>query len=513
MKPNLLDRLVTFVAPDAGVRRMRARAAAEVVVRHYEAADHGRRTQNWRAPQTSAASSMRGLDRLRARGRALRRNNGWASNAIAVLDTRIVGTGIVATPPKGRTADLWRGWSETLECSHDGLLNFGGIQSLAVQQMAEAGEVLIVRRWRRGRAGGEVPLRIEVLEPEHLDTSRDTLGNDGSVIRQGVEYGPDGRRRAYWLFPHHPYSIDGVWEPSRRVEARDVIHLFRVERAGQVRGVPWGSPCLLSLRDFDEFQDAALLQKKVAACFAAFVTEDGDYDADNPTGKDADEFDTEQLEPASVRYLRPGESVTFGTPPSSPDYPDFSRISLMGIAAGFQLPYEALTGDLSRVNFSSGRMGALEFFAKVERWRWLTVIPRACDPLYQWFLEAAEFAGQQVDRAPVRWTAPRREFIDPGKEVRAIAEQVAAGLISLSEAQRELGFDPDELLEELANDVQKLREKNLPVSVLARAGAAKPAEPDEEEGEDDDEEAGGDDGAKKRKNVASARRNGFARHA
>lgn len=512
MKPNLVDRLVTFMSPSAGIRRMRARAVAEVVTRHYEAADHGRRTRGWKSPGTSAAAAMSGLSRLQYRGRDLRRNNSWASLAIAVLDTRIVGTGIVATPTdvgsstRDRAASLWRNWSESLECSADGTLNFPGLQSLAAQQMAEVGEVLLVREWVSGRRAGEVPFRIRLLEAEHLDTMRQERGNGGARIEQGVEFDARGRRVAYWIFPNHPGALDGSFEPSRRVPARDVIHLFRVERGGQVRGVPWGAPCLLALRDFDELQDAALVQKKIAACVSAFITDDGTFENDNATGKDAEDFDVEQLEPGMIQYLRPGQEVTLTSPPASPDYPDFARVSLMQIAAGFQMTYEALTGDLSRVNFSSGRMGALEFYARVERWRWMTYIPRLCTPTWEWFLEAAEFSGALRERVPVRWTAPRREFIDPAKEVGAVAAQVKAGLISLSEAQRELGYDPDELVEELARDVQRLRDRNLPVSVLERAAGSPAPPPDDDK--DDDEKTGGQREAERQQRERALARNG-----
>jgi hypothetical protein len=82
------------------------------------------------------------------------------------------------------------------------------------------------------------------------------------------------------------------------------------------------------------------------------------------------------------------------------------------MAAG--VTYEQLTGDLSRVNFSSMRGGRQEFRALVEIFRWLTFIPMACRPVAKWWLDAAYLSGKvrTVKHRP-EWTPPRWEYIQP----------------------------------------------------------------------------------------------------
>ncbi len=58
----------------------------------------------------------------------------------------------------------------------------------------------------------------------------------------------------------------------RRVSAEDVIHLFRLETPGQVRGISWFAPVLLRLADLDSWRDAQLVRQKIAAMLTAFVT-------------------------------------------------------------------------------------------------------------------------------------------------------------------------------------------------------------------------------------------------
>ncbi len=129
-------------------------------------------------------------------------------------------------------------------------------------------------------------------------------------------------------------------------------------------------------------------------------------------------------------------------------------MTLRAIATGFGITYESLTQDYSQVNFSSGRMGHIEFQRNIEQWRWNLLIPRLCEPVWDWFVEAAELAGlvsaKRITRAS--WTAPRREMIDPLKETEAQIKAVRGGLKSLSGAIREQGNDPEKQFEEMASD-------------------------------------------------------------
>ncbi|MDB4884152.1 MAG: phage portal protein, partial [Gemmatimonadetes bacterium] len=48
------DRFLIGIAPDWGLRRVRARATAKVLARHYEAASGGRRTSGWKRTSADA---------------------------------------------------------------------------------------------------------------------------------------------------------------------------------------------------------------------------------------------------------------------------------------------------------------------------------------------------------------------------------------------------------------------------------------------------------------------------
>ena len=74
-------------------------------------------------------------------------------------------------------------------------------------------------------------------------------------------------------------------------------------------------------------------------------------------------------------------------------------------------------------------------------------------------MQAAIIGGMQVDASAIptaEWTAPPAPMIDPSVEGLAYARNIRAGIMSLSEAIRERGYAPDELLAEMAEDNKTL---------------------------------------------------------
>ncbi|HZP21447.1 MAG TPA: phage portal protein [Bauldia sp.] len=459
MRRTWLDRAIAWVSPARGFDRARRRAALAVLERTYEGASVGRRTEGWRIASTGANAEVApALSRLRDRSRDLVRNNAYAAKATQALVSNIVGTGIVprARAKSKRLAEAAdRLWARFVaEADVEGLTDLYGLQALIVRTIVESGECLVRIRERYASDGLAVPVQVEVLEPDFLDTAKAGEMASGGFILSGVEFDQIGRRVAYWLFPTHPgeSSFRRGALASQRVPARSVLHLFERQRPGQVRGVPWVSSTVLKLRDLDEYDDAELVAKKIAACFAAFVT--GDLDGE-PIGKDvsesADGHRVESFEPGMVAYLAAGRDVKFATPQTAPGYADYMRVQLHAVAAGMGLTYELLTGDLSQVNYSSIRAGLLEFRRRIEALQWQMLVPGLCRPLWRRFVETAQAAGSlAAGEVEAEWTAPRFEAVDPLKDVQADLFAVRAGFMSLKEAIARAGYDPAGVLAEIA---------------------------------------------------------------
>lgn len=470
---NPLDRVIGWISPGWAARRERARLLRKQLERargYYDGATTGRRGASFRTKDADPnVIARQTLSRLRSRSRDMVRNNPYARRAVQAIVSNTVGSGI--TPQFSRDGErherleqLKKACLETREIDADGRHTYKGLLSTAWHAVVESGEILIRRRRRRMSDGLHCPVQFQLLEPDFLDTSKDGPTESGGRIIQGVEFDAIGRRRAYWLYDEHPGSRRMSLK-SRPIPARDIIHAYRVDRPGQVRGIPWGAPALLRLADFDEYEDAQLVRQKVAACFAAFV-EEPYGGAMPPTGVEEEDGQLiDSLEPGIVERLPPGSNVKFGDPPTVTDYEEYARVTLRAIAAAFGISYEAMTGDLKGVSFSAGRMGHLEFQRNIDRWQKLIVIPQICQPLMQWFLEAAELVGYQVEGVQVQHVPPRREMIDPTKETPATTEAIRSGQKTLSQVILEQsGRDPKEHLEELAEDLELARELGLELS-------------------------------------------------
>ena len=470
--PTFLDRALAWFSPERGVRRLQARMYSALLAEQaasFDAGKYGKRTKGWRAHMTSPNSAAGPyLSRLVARSRDLVRNAPYARSAVQKIASNTVGTGLrtkIRLKDERRRAEalaLWQAWSGTPECDSGGLLDLPGIQDLTMQEVPEAGEFLIRRRWRRSTDQLAVPMQLELLEAEFLDITKDEELSGGRRIVQGVEFDELGRRVAYWLHREHPGEVGGLrgFQDPIRVRARDVIHVLRVERAGQVRGVPWGASCALRLKDLDDYFDAQLLRQKIAACFTGFVKTPSPDSMPSPTGAEGEESTavstpglSSRILPGALQHLPPGWDIELSKPPGVDSIQEYSAQTLREIAAGFGVSYEVLSGDYSQLNFSSGRMGWIEFHRNVTRWQRLMVIPQLCQRIWLWFLEAAIVAGKLPDEPiPVSWTPPRREMIDPVKETAAMKLAIRNGLMTVSEALMMLGQDPEEALEDRSSD-------------------------------------------------------------
>lgn len=488
---NLLDKLISTLSPEAGVRRLRARAALSVAEkmtgqRAYEGAKTGRRTGGWITGTTSADSEIAvSAIKLRDRSRALCRDNPYAARARDIFCANVVGTGIMAKA--GAAQDAWNRWIN--ECDADGLHDFYGLQALVMRSVFESGECLIRFRARRPEDGLVVPLQLQVLEPDYLDSGKTGQVNGGGWIVNGVEYNAIGQRVAYHLYNQHPGDtlILGATLQSKRVPAEEVLHVFERQRPGQTRGVPRLAPILLKMRDLDDYEEAELLRKGIESCFAAIVTTEntGQTLSESPTDAYGNPVDAagnpvdaagnykgpriEELGAGLIQYLRPGQDVKFGAPAQTGDYGNYTKTQLRAIAAGIGITYEQLTGDLSDVNYSSIRAGLVEFYKFVDQLQWHCLVPMMLQPIWKRWAETAyavKAIRQKADAFPT-WTPPRRQWVDPLKDVNAARQEIAAGITSLSETIRTRGEDPERVFAEIAAERARLTELGIVTDLIA----------------------------------------------
>lgn len=446
----------------------------------YPAASDSYRATGWAADYLDGDSRIIGQGALvRARSRAAAQSNWVAKSGIDTLVANAVGTGIVlrsAHPDPGiRQAihELFDDWSA--ESDGAGLLDWYGLQALAVQAMLEGGEVLARHRQRWPEDGLAVPYQVELIESEYLPLHHNTANGDNRV-RGGIEFDPLGRRAAYWLHRSHPGAVllDRIMNDLVRVPADQVVHMFQPLRPGQSRGRPWLAWVLAKLGDIDEYDGAEVVRKKTAAMFTAFVTSNAPQDYDNSMlGKMIKDRDgaLAELSPGTVQFLLPGEDVKLAAPKDDGSYEQFMRSQLRAIASGMGVSYEQLSGDLTGVNYSSIRAGLLEFRRRVSMLQHQIIVHQFCRPIYRQWLRAAilthfprEFARLPDFRvwARARWMPPAWAWVDPEKDVKASVLAIEKGLTSRARVVAESGEDVETIDAEQRADQDRARKLGLP---------------------------------------------------
>jgi len=264
--------------------------------------------------------------------------------------------------------------------------------------------------------------------------------------RLGVGLGEYDAMLGLWLFKNHPGELNTIWQLpyiSDFIPKDELIHMFKVLRPGQVRGVPWMAPILTTARDLSDFMDAVNVKARVEACFAAFIINDdtvtgslmdesvdGSFSADlqNPSAL------TTTLEPGMMKELRSGQDIKFASPTGTTQIEPILLNNLQAMAAGVGCTYDQMSGDLRQANYSSLRAGKLDFWRLVGQTQKHLLIPKLCKPVRARWLNRAMLAG----RLPMRdirdyrtdWIVPAKEYIDPKKDADAEKNEVRSGRVT-----------------------------------------------------------------------------------
>ena len=473
----------------------------------FDAGQHHRRLRGFRATRAhvNALIAAAGPD-ITARARWLVRNNGYAVNAVESWAANTVGDGIKPISKirdaarKEELQRLWLAWTD--EADAEGLTDFYGLQRRAAREVFMAGEVFFRIRMRRAGDGLTVPLQLQMLPAEMLPLEQTGTAANGNVIRQGIEFDRIGRRVAYHFLRRHPGdSTDpGLAGEVVRVPAAEVIHVIDPVEGGQLRGVSKLAPAIVKLFLLDQYDDAELDRKKVAAMYAMFVTSPA---PENPLAPAEDDEvpDGVEISPGQIVRLDPGEDVTVGQPADSgATYEPFQYRTLLQISAALGIPYPYLANDMVKGNFSNSRLALIEFRRRVSAWQHSVMVFQLCRPVYARWMDAAVLSGAltlpgyEADRARLLtadWLPTKWDWVDPLKDANAEIAQIEAGLKSRTQAIAERGYDAEQVDREIA--AERARERALGLDFRRPGSPAQGVQAVPVEGEQADPEDEADD--------------------
>lgn len=467
MSVTAFDRLVGWLSPATGVRRLRARNAFEAYARYYDAAN----PRQTRRLTRTAASGNRIVEMdavsLREQARDLERNHDLARGALSALVRFIVGSEGIQVEPAPRLTDgtiaddlaeqlaaLYEDWSLRPEVTWQH--SWPAAQRLCARSWLRDGDVF--SQELRGLVAGlthgtVVPYSLELLEADMVPTHHHPTEN----TVQGIELSAWGRPRSYWVYKAHPGSVRGL--PTTRdlksVPADRMLHVATIDRISQVRGVSVFASVLTRLDNLKDYETSEQVAAKVAASMAAFIQKGNPDDYAPPADQEERAMN---FEPGMVfDDLLPGESIgTIDTQRPNSSLQQHRDGQLHAVAAGTEVGASTLAKSYDQ-SYAASRHELVEQWAAYQVLG-STLTDRLVRPAYRNVALLAATAGlvdlpRDLDMATLTdaaYTLVPMPWVDPAKDAIAYRELLGINVSSELEIMRRRGVSPRKVAAQIA---------------------------------------------------------------
>ncbi|MDY7990678.1 phage portal protein [Paenibacillus polymyxa] len=507
---NWLDRSIAAVSPRWAYKRLAWRSGMEV----FDAGSRGRINHNWN-PSQSPNEHMKATERslIRARAQDMERNSDIGGAILSAFDRNVVGTGITLQSKVSHDLPgniegefnrqierLWKEFCKAENVDITGTQSLEEIEDMSIRRYIVDGGIFLVKVYVKNT---KFPFKIQVRSVDELDTKNTIVTpSQGNRIVEGVEIDQHNKPVAYHFKKVDGYLLNSV--ETVKIPAKDVIFLYKKTSPQQVREVSNLATALPRVKDANQFVEAVSIKERVLACLSVFIKKDvpsGGAGRGVRTSSETIDYSGVSLAPGMIGELNPGDEVQTVVPSGQASNAKEWITTLVRLtSAGIGLSYEAVSRDLSQVNYSSARQGLIEdrkLYKKLQK----MLIERVLTPIYLEFLDAMVLTGQlnlpkyqqnKEQYTTHAWIPPGSTWIDPLKEVKANETALASNQDTLARICAERGEDWRDVVAQRAAEQQLIRELSDPeptATDIPKEGADN--EPDEEnkDAEDADDAA------------------------
>lgn len=448
----------------------------------------------WQTYSTPARLFIaRNQRKLVARSRDIIMNNDYGRAFLRMVVQNVVGENGIRFQASARTKDgtldtevneavekAWLDWSTEMYCDLAEEETFVDIQQSLVTSLCTDGEFFT--RIHHDESS-KYKMRLQVLDPQRCSPveTRKFQNDKKENLCNGILLDRATGKPVAYLFGNE-HTNDNYYDDSthryNRIPASEIIHGFLRERVGQKRGLPIIHTALNRTHNLDQYEGAALLSARVGAAKAGFLEWNDEIPPD-VDGLDGMEMSSD---PFSFTELAPGLKISTWDPTyPNEQYDTFVRSMLRAISTGMGVSYHDLANDLTDVNYSSIRQGALdvrENWKVMQQW----FIRRFCRPTYRiWLPQQLRNGSIKTSKGKtltlmdlekcleVTWTGRRWDWIDPKSEAIANVEQIRHFLVSPSQVIRDLGRDPQEVWRQIAQDIESMKKAGIPEELILDA--------------------------------------------
>ncbi len=526
IRPTFIDRAISYVSPERGVARYRARLQLAIAGQWFGGRTDRRETAGWLPPAGSADDdNLQDLPNTRSRSRDLQRNSPLGLGATNAHVTNVAATGLALRSKVNATvlkmtpdqAQEWQRATEqefclfadsALACDAEAATDFYQMQGLALRSALDSGDVFALLPMI-DRRGSTYATKVQLVEADRVCNKDNAPDTDR--LAAGIETDRYGAPVSYHFLSQHPRGLfyrkskDWTVVPAfgSLTGRRNVVHLFEKRRPGQRRGMPYLAPVIETLRQLSEYSNNELRASVVSSLLTVFVKAptgaglalDATGAAPTTTPQSGDGI---KLGSGAIVDLAPGEEVELVNP-TRPNvaFDPFVLAVLRQIGAALEIPHEIIIKHFT-ASYSASKAAfneAWRFFRLRRAW----LASGFCQPIYEAWLEEAIAQGRIVapgffDDPMVRlaycgaeWIGDAPGSIDPEKDVNAAEKRLNLLLSTHADEQMELrGGDWEETIARREREDELIARAGLkPAQVAPPSGT--PANNDEMDDRPDDE--------------------------
>lgn len=350
----------------------------------------------------------------------------------------------------------------------DGLMGDLDLDALILRTLAIDGEVFI-----RVDLDAKNPYGIsfEVLDSLQIDWEKNQQATAyQNAIIAGVEIDKVGKPVKYWFKPGDTYNYQ-VGKPEA-IPAEEIIHIYKHEFVGQVRGFPELCASIDSLKQLDDYAIAELFAAKVSACQNVFYERNGNAQAGDwleqtEQTEDPGQFISE-LSPGEASIVPQGYTVKSVSPTHpNTNFGNFCKAIIRRIASAVGVSYNRLAHDYESVNYSSLReahLDEIKTYTTLQRflldnWKYIQ---------YELFVKA--YLTNTLTKLKPRdykkycnyqFISRREGYFDVSKEIVAIERKLKLGLSNPIIELEAIGLDAEEVLDGWTRWNELLKARNL----------------------------------------------------
>jgi lambda family phage portal protein len=324
------------------------------------------------------------------------------------------------------------------------------------------------------------PVKLDLMLSE-CDQFTAPFGVYDARIADGIEFDALGNPVAYHRLREHPgggFGFASLLE-SDRLPANQVLHLFRKDRPGQVRGVSEIAPALPLFAQLRRYTLAVINKEENSACITAVTkTTSSNVEA----VENDDPFETIDIERGALLTLPDGWDINqFKSEQSATNYKMFKQEVLNEIGRCLNMPLNIAAANSAGYNYSSGRLDHQTYYQSIyveQSYLEQVLLDRI---LLAWLKEASLIPGflpeelKQLARLgqlpPHQWFWDGAEHVDPLKEANAQEVKLRNHTTTLADEWAASGADWETKIRQRAKELALLKE----LGMVAEAPASPPA--------------------------------------